>query len=137
MSNALYPLWKQELLKGTANTSPNAGNVKALLILSTYTYSATHQFISDLSATIATSGRSANMTTKTFTNGVFDADDVTWTTPAASQSIKAVVLAIDTGTDSTSPLMCYLDTATGLTLTTSGGNIIATWDNGSNKIFAL
>ena len=43
MANALYPLWKQELEKGTANTALT-GTVKAALVdTGTYTYSAAHQ----------------------------------------------------------------------------------------------
>jgi hypothetical protein len=50
---------------------------------------------------------------------------------------EALVIYKDTGMASTSPLIAYIDTATGLPYTPSGGNIDVAWDNGSNKIFKL
>jgi hypothetical protein len=47
------------------------------------------------------------------------------------------VIYKDTGTAATSPLIAYIDTATGLPVTPNGGDITVTWDNGSNKIFKL
>ena len=41
------------------------------------------------------------------------------------------------GTEATSPLIAYIDTATGLPITPNGGDIIVTWDNGTNKIFRV
>ena len=38
---------------------------------------------------------------------------------------------------STSQLVAYIDTATGLPVTPNGGNIQIVWDTGANKIFAL
>ena len=52
-----------------------------------------------------------------------------------TDTIKAVL--VDTGTDSTSPLIAFIDTATGLPITPNGGDIIVTWDNGPNKLFKL
>jgi hypothetical protein len=43
----------------------------------------------------------------------------------------------DTGTESTSLLIFYIDTATGLPCTPNGGNITVAWDSGANKIFKL
>ena len=58
-------------------------------------------------------------------------------TSVTGASIEAIVLYKDTGTDSTSPLIAFIDTATGLPITPNGGDIIVTWDNGANKIFKL
>jgi len=58
-------------------------------------------------------------------------------TSVTGASIEAIVLYKDTGTDSTSPLIAFIDTATGLPITPNGGDIIVTWDNGPNKIFKL
>ena len=68
--------------------------------------------------------------------GAADANDVTFTSVTGA-SIEAIVLYKDTGTDSTSPLIAFIDTATGLPITPNGGDIIVTWDNGANKIFKL
>ena len=50
---------------------------------------------------------------------------------------EALLIYKDTGTEATSPLIAYIDTATGLPVTPNGGNITVTWDNGTNKIFKL
>ncbi len=137
MSSAWYPLFKEAILTGASNSNPSSGNVKAVLVdAAAYTYSATHQYLSDVpsGARVATSGTLAN---KTFTNGVFDADDITFTAVTGDQS-EAIVIYIDTGTASTSRLMLYIDTASsGLPVTPNGGNINVSFDNGANKIAAL
>jgi hypothetical protein len=137
MANALYPLWKQELEKGTANTALT-GTVKAALVdTGTYTYSAAHQFYSDLSGVTGTPSPAGGMTTKTYTAGVFNADPVTFTA-VTGPSIEAIVIYIDTGAAGTSPLVAYLDTGiTGLPVTPNGGDIVVSWDAGAYKIFSL
>ena len=49
----------------------------------------------------------------------------------------AIVIFIDSGVDTTSNLVAYIDTATGLPVTPNGGDITVTWDTGANKIFKL
>ena len=49
----------------------------------------------------------------------------------------AVVLYKDTGTESTSPLIAFIDSGTGLPTPAGVNSIIVRWDNGSNKIFKL
>jgi hypothetical protein len=69
MANAIYPKWKETALQGSSNLS--TANVKVLLIDTNggtpYTYSAAHQFLSDVpaGARVASSG---NLASKTFTN---------------------------------------------------------------------
>ncbi|MNC44515.1 hypothetical protein D3C75_934250 [compost metagenome] len=58
-------------------------------------------------------------------------------TAVTGASIEAIVIYADTGTESTSPLIAFIDTATGLPITPNGGDIIVTWDNGTNKIFKV
>ena len=58
-------------------------------------------------------------------------------TDVTGASIEAIIIYSDTGTEATSPLIAYIDTATGLPITPNGGDIIVTWDNGANKIFKL
>lgn len=93
------------------------------------------QYLSDIpsGARIATS---SNLTTKTSTKGVADADDVTFTSVSGAQS-EAIVLYKDTGTAGTSPLILFADNYTGLPVTPNGANIVLQWDNGSNRIFSL
>ncbi len=68
--------------------------------------------------------------------GAADGADVTFTS-VSGPTIEAIVIYRDTGTEATSPLIAYIDTATGLPITPNGGDIIVTWDNGANKIFKV
>jgi hypothetical protein len=85
----------------------------------------TWQFYSDLSAGVV--GTPVALTTKTYTKGVFDADDVTWTSVTGNAS-AAVVFYIDTGTAGTSRLVYLLASGTGLPVTPNGGNISVTFN---------
>lgn len=137
MASAWYPKFKEALLTGATNSNPSTGNVKVALIdTADEAYNSADQFLSDVTGAgiVATSGNLAN---KTFTNGVFDADDITFTAVTGDQS-EALIVYIDTGSSSTSRLMLFIDTASsGLPVTPNGGNITVTFDSGSNKIAAL
>lgn len=124
-----------------ASNSSLGGTVKALLVNTTgpgtnYTYDDAHQFLSDVpsGARISTS---AALASKTFANGVFDADDTIFSAVSGDVS-EAIILYIDTGVAGTSRLVAYIDTGiAGAPVTPSGGDINVVWDNGANKIFAL
>jgi len=132
MASAFYPYFKQGLWGGSINAI--VGTVKAALVdTGTYTYSATHDYYNDVSGVVGTPVALAN---KTFSNGVFDADDVTFTSVTGA-TVEAVVIYLEYGTTATSPLIAYVDTATGLPVTPNGGNIVIAWDNGASKIGAL
>jgi hypothetical protein len=135
MSNALYDKGRQAFLEG--GVAYLTDNIKAVLVDSgQYTVNlATHQFLSDIAAgaRIATSG---NLASKTSTAGVAGAANVTWTAVTGVQS-EYVILYKDTGTATTSALLAFIDTATGLPVTPNGGDITVTWDTGANKIFKL
>lgn len=135
MANAIYDKARESFLKGEIAIATD--NIKVVLVdTASYTVdTATHQYLSDISAgmRVATSG---NLASKTTTGGVFDAADVTFTAVSGAQS-EALVIYQDTGSAATSRLIAYIDTATGLPVTPGGGDITVTWDNGSNKIFKL
>lgn len=126
MANALYPKYKQSLLTALLNVDIVVGTAKAVLIdTGVYTYSAAHQFYSDLSGVV---GTATAIGTRTATNGLFDGDDVTFTSVSGA-SVEAIVIFIDTGVTTTSRLVAYIDTSvTGLPVTPNGGNIIVSWD---------
>lgn len=136
MANALYDKGRQSFLEG--GVAYLTDNIKAVLVKVTSGYTvnlATDQFLSSIVSgnRIATSG---NLASKTSTAGVADAADVTFAAVTGAAA-GAVVLYKDTGTDTTSPLIAYIDTATGLPVTPNGGDITISWDNGANKIFKL
>ena len=135
MANALFDKARQRFLEGQFNW--NTDTIKAVLVdTGTYTVNlSAHEFLSDI-GTGARISPSGAFTGKATTGGAADANDVTFTSVTGA-SIEAIVLYKDTGTDSTSPLIAFIDTATGLPITPNGGDIIVTWDNGPNKIFKL
>ena len=142
MANAIYPKWKEQLLQFTANNNLSAGLVKVALIdtgAGGYNYSDSHQFYSTVAATSGVIGTPQTIGSKTFTNGVCDGADVTFTSVAGTTSVEALLIYIDTGTNSTSPLVAWIDTGVtgspGLPVTTNGGNISVTWN--ASGIFAL
>ena len=133
MANAIYPLYKQALLDASSNSDVNDGTVKVALVdTGTYTYSAAHDFLDDLSGVVGTAQTIANTTVAA---GVFDGDNVTFTAVTGA-TVEALVIYIDTGTPSTSRLVAYIDTGqTGLPVTPNGGDITITWN--ASGIFAL
>ena len=134
MANALYDPGREGFLDGSIDW--DTGDQRVMLVLSSYTFSAAHKFVSDLGA--VDNGRSAALGSKTVTNGVADAANTTLSATAATAS-KALVIFQHTGTDSTARLIAYIDTPTsGLPFTPSAGQTVnITWDDGANKIFKL
>jgi len=137
--NAIYPLWKQEIMKGTANNVLNgaegaATGVFAALVTSAYTYSAAHQFYSSLAGV---TGTPQEILTKTQATGIFDGTDLTYTAVAGGSTCNAIVLyRSNGGANTTWPLIAYLDTnITNLPVITNGGNITIAWN--ATGIFAL
>lgn len=127
MSNVLYPKFKESLLEVfLGGGTPPTGDVKAMLVdLADYTYSAAHEFLSDVAAG-AREETSAELTTQTFTDGTFDSDNVSWST-SSGDPVEAVILFLDTGNAATSPLIAFYDTGvTGLPLTLNGGDVTGT-----------
>lgn len=135
MANALYDKARESFLKGEIAWGND--NIKAILVDSAnYTPNlASDQFVSSIAAGAKTA-TSGNFSGKTTTAGVADAGDITFLAVTGAQS-EALVIFQDTGTASTSRLIAYIDTATGLPVTPNGGDITVSWDNGAYKIFKL
>ena len=132
MANALYDLGRESFLKGEISWS--ADNIKAVLVDNAdYTVNlATDQFLSDvpLAARVATS---VDFTVKTTTAGAADAADITFTAVTGDVS-ESLVIYQDSGLATSSRLIAYIDTATGLPVTPNGGDIQVQW---SAPIFTL
>jgi hypothetical protein len=125
MANAVYPLYKQALIQGTAGTSLTGTLKVALVDLGTYTYSAAHEFQTSLSGVV---GTPQTLGSKTYAGGLLDAADSTFTAVTGA-SCEALVLFLDTGTPATSRLVAFIDTGvTGLPVTPNGGDISITWN---------
>ena len=137
MANTLYDKGRQRFLEGQLNWLTDTYKV---LLVNTSAYTpnfGVHEFLSDIpsSARVGTTSGVA-LTSKTTTGGAADAADITFSSVSGS-TVQTLVIYRDTGTEGTSPLIAYIDTATGLPITPNGGDIIVTWDNGANRIFKL
>ena len=133
MANALYSLAKELFLNGDLDWATH--DIKCVLV-DTAAYAVnltTDNFLDDIPGgdRIATS---SNLGSKTSTLGVADAGNVTFSAVTGDQS-EALVIYRDTGAAGTSPLIAYIDTATGLPVTPNGGDITVEWH--ASGIFAL
>lgn len=141
MANKLYPQFKKNVQKKLIDLETDT--VMACLVdTAIYTYDAAHEFLSSISAVgspavDARVGTDQELTGKSIsTAGVFDAGDPTF--PSVSgDPVEAVVIYVAVGSPATYYLAAYIDTATGLPFTPSGGDETINWDNGANKIWAL
>lgn len=135
MASVVYKSAKQKFLSGTLDLT--SLTLKAVLVdTADYTFSAAHDFLDDVPSG-ARVGTPQTLASKTVTDGVFDAADITFTSVTGDQC-EAIIIYEDSGSEATSDLICYIDTAaSGLPVTPNGGNINVAWDNGANKIFAL
>jgi hypothetical protein len=133
MPNAIYPKFKEALWLQSANSNANTGTVKVALVdTGVYTYSAAHEFLTSLTGVV---GTAQTVGSKTFTDGVFDGTDVTYTA-VTGNSAEALVFYIDTGTAATSRLVSYIDSGfSGLPVTPNGGDITLSFN--ASGIFAL
>lgn len=136
MANALYAKGRQGFLDGSIDFDTD--DIRAILIdTADYTVDlATHDNLDDIpsAARVAVSGA---LTGKTVTDGVADAADITFSA-VSGDPCEAIVLYKHTGVESTSRLIAYIDSATGLPVTPNGGDITVQWDNTANlKMFKL
>lgn len=133
MSNAVYPKIKETML----NYALGLGVLKAVLIdLTQYTYSAAHQFMSSVPSGARVVAPIV-MTGVSQTLGVLTAGNLSWTGLSGVPAVGAVMLYLDTGSDASSPILAYIDTATGLPTSSNPARVDVQWDTGANKILAL
>lgn len=132
MANTLYDFARQRFLEAQINWMTDT--IKVLLVdTGAYTpQTAVHQYLADIPISARIAGP-VTLTSKTTTGGAADGADVTFTSVTGA-SIEAIIIYSDTGTEATSPLIAYIDTATGLPITPNGGDIIVTWDKITNEI---
>jgi len=138
MANSLYtPFVNSYLTQGANQVDFDLPDDIRIILIDAADYTVnltTHDFLDDIPAgarvaTVALTGESVSGRT-------FDASDATFTAVTGDQS-EALVIYKHTGTESTSRLIAYIDSATNLPVTPNGGDITVAWDNGANKIFKL
>lgn len=117
--NKVYPKAKEGFMSGGINllTDP----IRAAIVdAASYTYSDTHQFLTDVPTRIADSQL---LTSKTVTNGNFDCTNPVFSAVPAGGPHEYLVLFVDTGVAATSELLVFTDTATGLPVTPNGTDV--------------
>lgn len=137
MANVLFTAFVNNILTQAATQVDMDGDTLKVVLVDEGTDTpvpSTDDFLDDIAAgaRVAT----GTLAGKTVTGRVFDASDLTFTAVSGA-SIESIVIYKDTGTESTSRLIAYINTATNLPVTPNGGDITFSWDNGANKIFSL
>lgn len=130
MADALYNNYKNSLWGGGNHGAVDwdADTIKvALTDHGTDTPApTTDEDYADISAgTVGTPQTLASVTIGSVSNGTVDAADVTYTSVSGA-SIESFTYYKDSGVAGTSPLLIYIDAATGLPLTPNGGDITIT-----------
>lgn len=133
MANAIYDAGREGILDTTIQMT---GDIRVMLVASSYVFSAAHKFLADMGA--VDNGRSVTLTTKAYTSGVLSADNAA-IIATAGIACGSLVIFQHTGDDATARLIAYIDTpASGLPFTPAAGQTVnITWDTGANKIFKL
>lgn len=142
MASALFDPGREGFLAGEIDWDTAA--IKVALVRG-YTFTASHKFVSDVTGAGGTlAATSAALTSKSVTNGVADAGDVTFSSVASNASNHYLLIfqssAVTGGADvaaTSQRLIAYIDTGTNLPAVPNGGDITVAWDNGGNKIFKL
>lgn len=142
MANALYDKAREAFLNGDLDWLNDT--IKVILVDvkqadETVIYDldlAADQYLSDVpvAARIAT----ATLASKTATGGVADAADITLSAVSnGGKACEALILYKDTGSESTSPLIAYLDDGVNLPVTPDGSDIVVQWSDVYSRIFKL
>lgn len=130
MANALFVAAKNVFLGTGTRIDFDADTIKAVFVdhADDTPVPATDDFLDDIGAA-ARVATSTALDSPVISAGAIDfADEVVST--VSGDPFESVVIYKDTGTESTSNLIIFYDTATGLPFTPSGGNITLTWNAG-------
>jgi len=132
MASAVYPIALKAFLDGDIDLLTD--DIRAILVdVADYTYNAAHDFLDDVPAGARVKVSDA-LASKTTTGGVFDAADKTLSAVTGDQS-EAIIIYKHTGTDSTSNLIAYIDSGSGLPFTPNGSDLTITWN--ASGIFSI
>lgn len=139
MSNKLYDKARNGFLRGDISWKSGGDTFRAYLVDiqggTGYTVDlAADEFLDDIPAAALVAYIA--LAPADPVGGVADAADITFlaVTGAVCEAI-VIVKWVTNAADS--PLVAYIDSASGLPVTPNGGDIAITWDSGDNKIFKL
>jgi hypothetical protein len=142
MASALFNPGREGFLAGEIDW--DTATIKAALVRG-YTFNAAHKFVSDVTGASGTlAATSGAFASKTVTDGVADAADITFSAVAANGSNHSLLIfqssAVGGGADvasSAQRLIAWIDAGTNFPITTNGGDVTIQFDSGSNRIFKL
>ena len=131
MANALFAAYRTSVL--TAPVNLTSATIRAMFVdhADDTPVPATDDFINDIASAarvpaLASCPALGTKTAGTVAAGVFRAADTVFTTLSGDQS-ESLILFEDSGTESTSDLIAFWDTATGLPLTPNGADVTVVW----------
>jgi hypothetical protein len=132
MADVIYNNFKKLIMNGGIDLDTDT--IKVALVTSSYTPDQdAHDFFDDVTNEVTGTGYTAGGATlankavtadNTDNEGMFDADDVTWS--SSTITARGAVVYKSTGTASTSALICYIDF--GSDKTSSAGDFIIQWN---------
>jgi hypothetical protein len=128
VANQLFPKGAGHILGSATAVNMVSDNIKLLFYSGAIT--TTWEFVSDLTGA-SIIARSGNLASKTVTNGVFDAADITVTAVSGS-AFTHVILYKDAGSDATDALIAVYDVAS---FTPNGGDITVVFN--SSGLFSI
>jgi hypothetical protein len=121
MASGMYNPGRQAF--GLGDIHWDTDDIEALLVLDTYTFDPTEQYVSEivgeLTATDYVRKNVANRAVSNATTTTFTADNVTWPGlgGAVDQIVGGAILFLNVSdNDAISPLICFIDTADILTI---------------------
>ena len=133
--NFLYTPFVTALMSGSVNLT--TADVRAILVKSSYVPNqSTHDFLNDVPSGDRV-GSPVALTGESVSAGVFDANDVTFSSVAAGSTVAAVVLYIYNASETAARLIGYFGAIEGFPAATNGGNITISWSGGARKIFKI
>lgn len=139
MADAFYEVFRNAILGNVVHSLPDLNTDDVRIVLydeGTDALNLADQDLADITAgaRIAVSAAVAGATVGTVAVGTFDHDNVTFSAVSGA-SVESLTYYKHTGTDSTSPLIANIDSATGLPVTPNGGDI--TWTPHTNGVFQI
>jgi hypothetical protein len=131
MASQLYPKGKKRILDGDIDLLVD--DIRCVLIDTTdETYNAADEYLSHIAAGGIVATYPSAFTGKTTIDGVFDANDLTFTSNVSGDTVEAIVIYKWTGASATSPLIGWFDIST---YTPIGTGVSVKWN--ASGIFAI
>ena len=138
MASGMYTAAKKEIGDGTIDL--NSDTFKVMLVTSSYTYSAAHDFRDDITNEVSGTGYSAGgaaLSSPTFnvsgTTAVYDGADVTWSSSTITAR-GAVIYKSRGGASSADEVLFFIDF--GSDKSSSSGDFTITWAAGGIAVIS-